>query len=322
VGADAGRRATLAVLAFAALAVTALAWAKWLPYAERLGTLSPGRYPGSPIFDQTGGTPSASGAWDFTKTYFVAVWKALVAALLLSAALAALFPPRSVARALSGRGLAGAARGGLLALPGMMCTCCSAPLAVTLRREGAPAASVLAFWLANPLLNPAVIAFLALVLPWEYALTRVVIGVAVIALVAAWASGRDDVAPAPAGRSPAVRLVPAYVVVVFGVGLLAPWLFPFGHDLAGHPALAVLAAAGLGTLVVIPTGAEIPILLGLSAAGFGSGVLGALLITLPAVSVPSLLMVRRAFGPSVVVAVVAAVAAAGLAGGVLLTVLA
>jgi hypothetical protein len=45
--------------------------------------------------------------------------------------------------------------GGLLSVPCMMCTCCTAPLARTLRRNGAPTSSVLAYWLGNPTLNPA-----------------------------------------------------------------------------------------------------------------------------------------------------------------------
>jgi hypothetical protein len=43
----------------------------------------------------------------------------------------------------------------------------------------------------------------------------------------------------------------------------------------------------LGTLVVIPTAGEISILQGLVAARAGAGVLGTLLITLPAISLPS-----------------------------------
>ena len=49
----------------------------------------------------------------------------------------------------------------------------------------------------------------------------------------------------------------------------------------GHGGLlAVLIAAVVGVVLVLPTGGEIPILLGLAAAGASAGVLGALLIAL------------------------------------------
>jgi hypothetical protein len=63
--------------------------------------------------------------------------------------------------------------GGLLALPCMTCTCCGAPIPATLRREGVPNSGTLAFWVGNPILNPAVIAFLLLVAPLQWAVARV-----------------------------------------------------------------------------------------------------------------------------------------------------
>jgi len=74
-----------------------------------------------------------------------------VAALVIAVAIQALLPRRWPARALSGPGL----RGGLASFPCMMCTCCSAPLTVTLRREGVSLRSLLAHWVGDPTLNPA-----------------------------------------------------------------------------------------------------------------------------------------------------------------------
>ena len=83
----------------------------------------------------------------------------------------------------------------------MMCTCCSAPLAVTLRRRGVPAGSVLGYWLGNPVLNPAVLAFLALVAPWQWVVTRLIAGtvlvVGVTALVARITERRPPATTAP-----------------------------------------------------------------------------------------------------------------------------
>jgi hypothetical protein len=63
------------------------------------------------------------------------------------------------------------------------------------------------------------------------------------------------------------------------------------------------------------------VLLALAAAGASPVVLGVLLITLPAISLPSMLMVGRALSWRVTAAAAGCVALAGLAGGLLLSVL-
>ena len=90
------------------------------------------------------------------------------------------------------------------------------------------------------------------------------------------------------------------------------WSGPPLGDLLGHGgALAVLLAASIGTVLVLPTAGEIPILLGLAAAGASAGVLGALLIALPAVSLPSAVMVGRALGWRTTAATAGATVVAG-----------
>jgi uncharacterized membrane protein YraQ (UPF0718 family) len=74
-------------------------------------------------------------------------------------------------------------------------------------------------------------------------------------------------------------------------------------------------------LIVIPTAGEIPILQGLALLGVSSGTLGALLITLPAVSVPGVAMVARSFGWKAVVTTTVMVIAAGLLGATVLSLL-
>jgi uncharacterized protein len=230
----------------------------------------------------------------------------------------------------------------------MMCTCCTAPVAVTLRRSGVSTAAVIAYWLGNPLLNPAVLAFLVLVAPWEWTVTRLVVGLLLVvggsALVARLterpAAPEEAVAAIPAddpadgrwlAQAPArfgtallrlaVVLVPEYLVVVLLIGAFRGWLFPIGADVLGAGLVAVLVAAVVGTLLVIPTAGEIPILQGLAVAGLAAGPLGALLVTLPAVSLPGIAMVARAFGWRATAATTAVVALGGLVGAGLLVVL-
>ncbi|MGI8847254.1 MAG: hypothetical protein ACR2GX_03170 [Candidatus Dormibacteria bacterium] len=101
------------------------------------------------------------------------------------------------------------------------------------------------------------------------------------------------------------------------LGGLRGWLFPVSHGLATWGLLAVLLVAVVGTLFVIPTAAETPIIQGLLAAGVGLGAAGALLITLPAISLPSIAMVARSFPVRVIVGMGGGVAAMGLVSALL-----
>ena len=316
-----------------------LAWAKWLPYGERVVSLRDlPVWPSGVIFDAAGGGPSFAGAWEFTVAYLTAVWRAVVVALLVAAAVDALVPRRWLVRALNRRSpLRQAVAGGVASMPSMMCSCCTAPVAVSLRRGGVSTGAALAYWVGNPLLNPAVLVFLALVLPWEYAATRVLVGVLVAigasALIGRFLGARAEVelpelAPPPVASLPgrflrsltrfAVVLVPEYVALVFLMGLLSPWLSGFEGVEASLGAAAVLVAAVVGTMLVIPTGGEIPVVAALLAVGAGSGTVGALLITLPALSVPSVAMVGSALGWRATTAMTAAVAVGGVLGGLVL----
>jgi uncharacterized membrane protein YraQ (UPF0718 family) len=337
------------------LAAGLLWWAKWGPYTDTAtGLASSHHWSGHSTLDaagvHAGSAPSWAAGWSYTVHYGISVWKALLAALLIAAALQSLVPRDWLVGMLSRRRDASSATaGGLASMPSMMCTCCSAPVAVALRRCGAPTAAVLAYWMGNPLLNPAVLVFLALVAPWQWVATRAAIGVLLVVggatFIARFARGRTldpDAVPLPAASAGppvadfslaaaparfarallklAAVLVPEYFAVVLLVGAFGGWLFPLagGSGSLGEP-LAVGAAVTLGTLFVVPTAGEIPLLQGLSAAGFGVGVIGALLITLPAVSLPSLAMVGRALTWRVTVAVVGVVAIAGLCAALLLT---
>ena len=333
------------------IAAALLLWAKWFPYTAKVQGLASSRHwSGHSTLASAGieaGTaPSWHGAWSFTVDYGLAVWKALVAALVIAAAMQSLVPRGWLVGLLSRRRpVTSAMTGGLVSMPSMMCTCCTAPVAVSLRRCGAPTSAVLAYWMGNPLLNPAVLVFLALVAPWQWVVTRAVVGVTLVVvgstLIARFARRRSPDAdavpntttPAEAfdlGASPArfakallrltLILVPEYFVVVLLIGAFGGWLFPLSNG-SGNQAMALGAALILGTLLVIPTAGEIPLAQGLSVAGAGLGAVGALLVTLPAVSLPSLVMVGRALTWRVTIAAAGAVATAGAIAAVLLTAL-
>ena len=204
---------------------------------------------------------------------------------------------------------------------------------------------MLAHWLGNPLLNPAVLVFLFLVAPWQWGVTRLLVGLVVVvgagALVGALADRTTAVetfgdpeeleTPATLSQLPGrfARslwrvgrvLVPEYAVAVAIVGGVSGWLSQF-VELSGRLGLlAVLVAALVGTMLVIPTGGEIPVLLALSALGVGTGLLGVLIVTLPALSLPSMAMVARALSVRATVLAASAVVGGGLLAGLLLSVL-
>lgn len=341
------RMVLLGTLATAGIAIATLAWAKWYPYALKIPVVAENHSLGYSILSgkaEAPPSPSWNAAVEYTLGYVGSIWQALVAGLLVAAAVEAFLPARRLlALFQAGRGvMASTACGGLLSMWSMMCTCCAAPVALNVRRRGVPVSAALAYWLGNPVLNPAALAFMAFVLPWQFVVVRIgtglilVFGVTMLvsrlAKDASVAGPEDELAEtgtaagaalrfAKAFIRLAVRLLPEYAVVVLLLGGFRGWLFPEGSVLASWGVLAAILLAVVGTLFVIPTAAEIPIIGALMAAGVGMGPLGALVLTLPALSLPSMLMVRGAFPGRVIVAMGLAVMAMGLVGALVMTAL-
>ena len=199
----------------------------------------------------------------------------------------------------------------------MMCTCCAAPIAVALRRRRASVGATLAYWVGNPMLNPATTIFTGFVLGWHWAGLRIAAGAAlafgVAHLVGSAKPARGLFIPAASGEAAeeddasislmrrwvqtlwqlSVGLVPEYVVIVVALGAVRIWLFPAVNPAFGHSLWLMVLLAVAGTLFVIPTAGEIPIVQTLMSFGLGAGGAGALLITLAPVSLPSLVMLSR-----------------------------
>ena len=114
-------------------------------------------------------------------------------------------------------------------------------------------------------------------------------------------------------------IVPGYVVIVLLLGAARAWLFHPGLTLAGGGVLVLIALAVIGTLFVIPTAGEIPIVQTLMNFGLSAGPAATLLVTLPAISLPSLYIVRSAFPKRVLAMAAGAVIVAGLVAGVIVS---
>jgi uncharacterized membrane protein YraQ (UPF0718 family) len=97
--------------------------------------------------------------------------------------------------------------------------------------------------------------------------------------------------------------IPIYVLAVLVLGAARVWLFPHVDGAMGNSLLWLVPLAIVGTLFVIPTAAEIPIVQTLMTLGLGTAPAVALLMTLPSVSLPSLLMLRKSFDSKVLVVV-------------------
>ena len=91
-------------------------------------------------------------------------------------------------------------------------------------------------------------------------------------------------------------------MLVLLLGATRAWLFPHVGPEIGNSIGWILAFALAGTLFVIPTAGEVPIVQAMLALGVGAGPAGALLMTLAPISLPSLAMVAPSFRPRVLLA--------------------
>jgi len=340
---------------FVLIAVLGLFYVKWFPYYNRAFVAASHHSIGNSILMGTAAAapePSLEAALNYAKAYGKAIWQAMVLGLLLGSALQALLPPRWVAKALGGTGFGSVVAGGLMSLPGMMCTCCAAPVVAGLRQRHASPGGALAFWLGNTILNPATLVFIGFVLGWHWAVLRLALGIPMV-FGLGYVLNRMSQAAKENGAAPVlgqlleaetqaaapfswaqvlirwgqilarmtVRLLPEYIVLVLILGAARAWLFPhIGPDIGNH-LLWIAALAVAGALFVIPTAGEVPIIQAMLSLGMAAGPAAALLMTLPPISLPSLAMLSQSFRPRELAVVGLAVVAFGVAGGGLAIVL-
>lgn len=248
--------------------------------------------------------------------YFLAVWKAAVLGVLLGSLIQVLIPRNWLVKTLGQPRFQGTLLGTVFSLPGMMCSCCAAPVTAGMRRQNVSMGGALAFWMGNPLLNPATLVFMGFVLGWHFAFIRLVAGVLTVLVVATLVQNLvkekeehvvpvEITLPEPQGSfmtrwGKALwqlfwSTIPVYILAVLVLGAARVWLFPHADSAIDNSLLWVAAMAVVGCLFVIPTAAEIPIVQTMMLAGMGTAPALALLITLPAVSLPSLIMLRKSF---------------------------
>ncbi|MDR7001947.1 permease [Neobacillus niacini] len=327
---------------FLLIAIAGLAYVKWLPYYQKSILAATSHSIGTSILGDKPNLPSASwdNAWSYSLAYFNSVWKAAVLGILLGSLLQVLLPANWLLKVLGKTNFRSTAAAGIAALPGMMCTCCSAPIAVGLRKKNASVGSALAFWLGNPALNPATLIFMTFVLSWKFTMLRLVFGV-ILTFGISYLANRfaptvetADInhfikkAEKEGSQSFSIRwlktmksmilyIVPSYILSVLLMGAVRVWLFPHISEAAANSLMTVIIFAITGMLFVIPTAAEIPIIQTLMSFGLGGGPAAALLIVLPSISLPSMLLVWGSFPKKVLFFVAGAVVMLGVLSGII-----
>lgn len=331
-----------AVAIFLVLALAGVFYAKWDPYFLKLAAVSSKHTLGASIVlgnDKRAPAVGWSAAVAYWVTYFKDIWIALVVGLVVGAGVQTLLPRRWLLRVLGRAGWGGSGLAVAAAVPSMMCTCCSAPIAVSMKRNEVSTGAVFGYWLGNPVLNPATIVFMGFVLGWNWALLRIAVGLVLVAggVYLGQRLGRDrvpdavqaDITAVTEEEAPSlgrflrvlgrlvVGLLPEYIIIVGILGAARAWLFPAMSPAVGHSVLLFVGLAVAGTLFVIPTAGEIPLVQSLMSYGLGLGGAGALMITLPAISLPSMAMLSQSVSKKLLLELAAWVAVMGLVTGVL-----
>ncbi|WP_028682934.1 permease [Pseudomonas chlororaphis] len=311
---------------FVLVACVGLYFVKWSPYYAKAFIAADSHSIGASIINDQPSSP-LNAALAYAQVYFLAIWKAAVLAVILGSLLQVLIPRDWLLRLFGRAGFGSTLRGGLFALPGMMCSCCAAPVAASMRRQNVSVGAALAFWIANPVLNPATLVFMGFVLGWGFTALRLVAGIVLVLGVSLVAqriarpeqlpeAAVEAVVEASAANDGAFfsrwarslwqlfwSTIPIYVLAVLVLGAARVWLFPHVEGAIGDSLLWLVPLAIVGTLFVIPTAAEIPIVQTMMTLGMGTGPAVALLMTLPSISLPSLLMLRKDFDARVLVTV-------------------
>lgn len=271
---------------FFLVVIAGLWYVKWQPYYGKAFTAAETHSIGKSILAQADANPWQA-ALDYAMIYFLAVWKAAVLGVILGSLIQVLIPRDWLLRTLGQSRFRGTLLGTLFSLPGMMCTCCAAPVAAGMRRQQVSMGGALAFWMGNPLLNPA-----TLVQKWvrETPQTQ-----APVEIDMPEVQGGFFIRWGRALWTLFWSTIPVYILAVLVLGAARVWLFPHADGAVDNSLMWVIAMAVAGCLFVIPTAAEIPIVQTMMLAGMGTAPALALLMTLPAVSLPSLIMLRKAF---------------------------
>ena len=269
-------------------------------------------------------------------SFLLNVWHATMIGILLSALALTVLPVYLKSYVTRG-GFTGSIFGAMFALPQPFCSCCSSVMAPSFVRRGASTTFLLSFIIGAPMLNVTTMLLAVALLPWPFAITRILAGI-VITLVVTYLVARvadrwDGAARSTAGMAPAsgwIQRVGSLYLRLFDLDriigdrrldapsqLVGAWLYASGRialvlvptlwawsviasalfaalpPTFGNNLASVVLAAVVGTFFMISTWSEIPMALQLIQSGF-TGPAAALLVVLPAISLPCMMLLGGA----------------------------
>ena len=230
---------------FFLVVIIGLWYVKWQPYYGKAFTAAETHSIGKSILAQADASP-LKAAWDYAMVYFLAVWKAAVLGRLLGVADSGTHSARLAAAYLGQSRFQGTLLGTIFSLPGMMCTCCAAPVAAGMRRQQV---SMGGRWHSDgqSVVKPGDAGVYGFVLGWGFAAIRLVAGLVMVLLIATlvqngcvkhrkrrhrskltYRSRRAVFLAAGAGRYGRFfwSTIPVYILAVLVLGAARVWLFP------------------------------------------------------------------------------------------------
>lgn len=202
-------------------------------------------------------------------------------------------------------------------IPNALCTCCAAPLFASLYKKGTPLGTALATFITAPSLNFVVLLLAFAFLPLPLAIARIGLGLVAVIAVPYLAAKMSGAPPPPPGVAEPDEenvewktLAIAWACNIWEMVRLAVPLLVIGYVLVGiiqvlvplktlapmldNGWLPLVLTALIGTIIMVPTFSEIVLVSTLMPLGLGAAPAVALLITAPAVSLPSLIVIGRA----------------------------
>ena len=269
--------------------------------------------------------------------------------IILGGAILALLTPLMVLRRyFSVKGLGGSLIGIFIGAPMGICANCVAPVGVAMKKKGVSLETTLSAMFASPTLNIVALSIVFTVFPLELAVTKVIATLFLIFFVIPFAvrffiQKKNVSLPVFQGKTQweeeslffalragimsfisqtaklAVLVVPL-MLLAGALGATIVTLFPLENfiDPTQNQFLLIGAAALIGTALPIPMLVDLILVLALLQAGLSFGVAAALLITLPAYSIFSTLIVGKYFSRKLAIVLFLAVVGTGITGGFLL----
>lgn len=303
-------------------------------------TWASGAIAGRPAVVSFETAPASLTAFDRLINYVLVIWPALTFGVLIAASVRTFVSPRWIAEVIGRRSLRSQLTAGLAGAPLMLCSCCVAPVFTTVAETSSRVGPAIGLMLSSPVLNPAALALTFMLFEPSVATMRLLLAVvAVLAIgpLAERVSGGirlgppnvpDSAQEISGGKAArrflqslgvvSLRTIPAVIVGVFVSMLIVQVLPETVFASPGARVAAILVTATIALPLALPTFLEIPLALGLLAAGFPSGAALALLFAGPAINLPSLWSVARVGNWRVSAVVALSIWGLAVAGGLIL----